>query len=70
MGYGAAWRRAVPLDALTSTEAAAICRLRSSETLRRAALAGKLRSYRTPGGHRRFRHADVLAYARSIGVPV
>jgi len=45
---------------LTPAEVAALLRV-SSKTPSRWALAGKLDCVRTPGGHRRFREADVLA---------
>ena len=45
---------------LTPAEVAAMLRV-SSKTPSRWALTGKLDAIRTPGGHRRFREADVLA---------
>jgi excisionase family DNA binding protein len=31
---------------------------------------GKLKAYRTPGGHRRIRHGDFLSFLRKYGMPI
>jgi excisionase family DNA binding protein len=46
---------------LTTAEVAAVFRVDRNTVLRWAG-AGALPSSRTPGGHRRYRRADVLAY--------
>lgn len=49
-----------PDDLVTSSEAAALGRV-SKVTILRAVKAGRLTPLRTPGGHFRFRRADVEA---------
>jgi len=47
-------------------EAAAICCL-SRTLLRRVVAQGRLRAWRTPGGHLRFTRADCVEFSRSLG---
>jgi excisionase family DNA binding protein len=53
-----AWKPGEPEHLLTPNEVAAIFRV-DPKTVGRWALAGKLASFKTVGGHRRFREADV-----------
>ena len=53
---------------LTTTEAAKMLNVHP-ETLRRYAEKGDIDSERTPGGHRRFREADVLSFKGGEYVP-
>jgi excisionase family DNA binding protein len=53
-----AWKPTEPEHLLTPNEVAAIFRV-DPKTVGRWALAGKLASIKTIGGHRRFREADV-----------
>ena len=50
---------------LTSADAGVILRL-SKHTVIRMCKAGKIRAWRTPGGHLRFRLKDVQAYATEL----
>lgn len=49
-----------PDDLLSLSEALKVIPL-SQATLYRAEAAGKITTLRTPGGHRRYRYADLLA---------
>ncbi len=51
------------VDEITTTEAAEILRV-SPQAVRNYADGGKLRHRRLPGGHRRFRRADVESLLR------
>lgn len=53
------------MNLLTPKQAAAILSM-STETLRNWEADGRIKSQRTPGGHRRFVEADVEALAKSI----
>jgi excisionase family DNA binding protein len=64
--------KAVPVEGglLTPGEVAALFRV-DPKTVTRWALAGRIGSIRTPGGHRRFHEAEVRALlAQSNGMPV
>lgn len=51
---------------MTSAEVAALFRV-DPKTVTRWALAGRITSIRTPGGHRRFRESEVRALLRGDG---
>jgi excisionase family DNA binding protein len=61
-------RALLPADGklLTPVETAALCKA-TVKTVTRWAEAGKLTSYPTPGGHRRFRESEVHELARRLG---
>jgi excisionase family DNA binding protein len=56
---------AIPDRDLTSADAAVVLRL-SKHTVIRMFRAGKIRAWKTPGGHLRFRLSDVQAYAKEL----
>lgn len=61
---------AAPGGLLTPGEVAAMFRV-DPKTVTRWALAGRISSIRTPGGHRRFHEAEIRALlADSVAVPV
>lgn len=53
---------------LTPAEVAALFRV-DPKTVTRWAVAGRISSLRTPGGHRRFRETDVRALLRELSTP-
>jgi excisionase family DNA binding protein len=53
---------------MTPAEVAAVFHV-SAKTVTRWAQAGRIRSIRTPGGHRRFYQADVQSYLDIYGEP-
>jgi excisionase family DNA binding protein len=62
-------REAAPGGLLTPGEVAALFRV-DPKTVTRWALAGRIGSIRTPGGHRRFHEAEVRALlARHSAIP-
>lgn len=62
-------REIEPADGLmTPMEVAAFFRV-DPKTVTRWARAGRLGSIRTPGGHRRYRRAEVVALMESSRVP-
>lgn len=65
----AAQPTSAPGGLLTPGEVAALFRV-DPKTVTRWALAGRIGSIRTPGGHRRFHEAEVRALlARHAGIP-
>jgi excisionase family DNA binding protein len=56
-------------DVLTTWEAARYCAV-SPYTIRRWVLAGRLRAYSTPGGHRRIRRQDLDEFLKAHGMPL
>ena len=64
---GARTRQPKPADRLlTPGEVAALFRV-DPKTVSRWALAGRITSIKTPGGHRRFREAEIQALLRGDG---
>ena len=59
---------AVQPEILTPGEVALLLRV-GPKTVSRWATAGRLRSIRTPGGHRRFMRADIDAILRGDPLP-
>lgn len=53
---------------MTSTEVAEVFRV-DPKTVSRWALAGRIETIRTPGGHRRYREYDVTALAAGHDLP-
>lgn len=53
---------------LTPGEVAALFRV-DPKTVTRWAVAGRIGSLRTPGGHRRFRETEVRALLRELSTP-
>ena len=58
-----------PGDFLTTGDVAVLFRV-DPKTVARWAKAGKLESVRTPGGHRRFRRAEIMALLQGGPGPV
>jgi len=59
----------MPKRSFNSSEAARYCHV-SPDTIRDWANRGMIASFRTPGGHRRIRREDLIAFLREHNMPV
>lgn len=53
----------------STSEVARYCHV-TADTIRKWAEAGRIRVFKTPGGHRRIRREDLLRFLRENGIPV
>lgn len=55
--------------AYTTSEVAAFCHV-TSDTIRKWTESGALHAFKTPGGHRRVRHENVIKFMREHNIPL
>lgn len=53
----------------STSEVASFCHV-TADTIRKWSESGRIRAFKTPGGHRRIRREDVLRFLREHGIPV
>ncbi|NIA12489.1 MAG: response regulator [Nitrospiraceae bacterium] len=56
-------------QSFSTSEVARYCHV-TADTIRKWAEAGRIRVFKTPGGHRRIRREDLLAFLRENSIPV
>jgi excisionase family DNA binding protein len=56
-------------QSFSTSEVAAYCHV-TADTIRKWAEAGRIRVFKTPGGHRRIRREDLLRFLRENGIPI
>ena len=56
-------------QSFSTSEVANYCHV-TSDTIRKWAEAGRLQVFKTPGGHRRIRREDLIAFLHDNGIPV
>jgi len=56
-------------QSFSTSEVAEFCHV-TADTIRKWAEAGRIRVFKTPGGHRRIRRDDVLQFLRENGMPL
>lgn len=56
-------------QSFSTSEVAAYCHV-TPDTIRKWAEAGRIRVFKTPGGHRRIRREDLLKFLNDNGIPV
>ena len=53
----------------STSEVAKYCHV-TADTIRKWAESGRIKVFKTPGGHRRIRHEELLRFLRSNNIPV
>lgn len=53
----------------STSEVARFCHV-TADTIRKWALADRIEVFKTPGGHRRIRHEELLRFLRDNGIPI
>ena len=56
-------------QSFSTSEVAAYCHV-TADTIRKWAEAGRIRVFKTPGGHRRIRREDLILFLRENGIPL
>ena len=56
-------------QSFSTSEVAVYCHV-TADTIRKWAEAGRIRVFKTPGGHRRIRREDLLRFLRENGIPI
>lgn len=56
-------------QSFSTSEVAEFCHV-TADTIRKWAEAGRIRVFKTPGGHRRIRRDDLLQFLRENGIPL
>lgn len=56
-------------QSFSTSEVAKYCHV-TADTIRKWAEAGRIRVFKTPGGHRRIRREDLLKFLRENGIPI
>lgn len=56
-------------QSFSTSEVAKYCHV-TADTIRKWAEAGRIRVFKTPGGHRRIRREDLLRFLRENGIPI
>ena len=56
-------------QSFSTSEVAKYCHV-TADTIRKWAEAGRIRVFKTPGGHRRIRREDLLAFLRENSIPI
>ncbi len=56
-------------ESYSTSEVAKFCHV-TADTIRKWAEAGRINVFKTPGGHRRIRHDELLFFLRDNGIPV
>ena len=58
-----------PKQSFSTSEVAKYCHV-TADTIRKWAEAGRIRVFKTPGGHRRIRHQDLIDFLRENEIPI
>lgn len=58
-----------PKQSFSTSEVAKYCHV-TADTIRKWAEAGRIRVFKTPGGHRRIRHQDLIDFLRENDIPI
>ncbi len=56
-------------ESFSTSEVAVYCHV-TADTIRKWAEAGRIRVFKTPGGHRRIRREDLLTFLRDNSIPI
>jgi excisionase family DNA binding protein len=56
-------------QSFSTSEVAKYCHV-TADTIRKWAEAGRIRVFKTPGGHRRIRHEDLIQFLRDNRIPI